>query len=49
MKNMVYECGDDTRDELLQQIFDATRCINDATVLHKVTNLPQLNKSECTT
>jgi transcription elongation factor Elf1 len=37
MKNMVYEHKVDTRDELLQRIFNAARCIHDASVLCKVT------------
>jgi hypothetical protein len=41
IKNMVYEQNVGTRDELLQQIFDAARCVNDITVLCKV------NKSGC--
>jgi hypothetical protein len=37
MRNMVYEHKVVTRDEVLQQIFDAAKYVNDATVLHKVT------------
>jgi hypothetical protein len=33
MKDIVYERKVDTRDELLQRIFDATRRVNDAAVL----------------
>jgi hypothetical protein len=34
---MVYECKVDTKDELLQQISDAARRMNNATALRRVT------------
>jgi hypothetical protein len=37
MKSTVYEREVDTRDELLQRIFDAKRCVNDTAAPRKVT------------
>jgi len=37
MKNRVYERKVHTRDELLQRIFDAIRCVNNTAVLREIT------------
>jgi hypothetical protein len=46
MKNMVHECTMEWWEELLHQIFDAVRCMNDSDTLCKV-YVPWSNKSEC--
>jgi len=46
MKNTVHECEVDTRDEILQRIFDAARRVNDAVV--KISTIQRVSTNKLT-